>query len=240
MSIYKNILDKIDNGEKLFAVLIDPDKFKLANTESFTKKINTSIATHVFVGGSIVDANATEVLVVEIKKYTNLPIVLFPGDVSQITDRADVLLFLSLLSGRHPDYLIGKHVEAVSKIRGTNLEIIPTGYILVESGVPTAVQKVTNTKALSRNNIQLIVDTAKAGELLGMKLMYLEAGSGAKFAITKAIITAVKAELKIPILVGGGMRSKLKIEEAYHAGANMVIVGTAFEEDESFFDILSW
>lgn len=238
MSIYKNILDKIDNGEKLFAVLIDPDKFKLANTESFTKKINKSIATHVFVGGSIVDANATEVLVVEIKKYTNLPIVLFPGDVSQITDRADVLLFLSLLSGRHPDYLIGKHVEAVSKIRGTHLEIIPTGYILVESGVPTAVQKVTNTKALSRNNIQLIVDTAKAGELLGMKLMYLEAGSGAKFAITKAIITAVKAELKIPILVGGGMRSKLKIEEAYQAGANMVIVGTAFEQNELFFNHL--
>lgn len=236
--IYKNIQDSISKGEKLLAVLIDPDKFSIENTSSFIEKVNRSIATHIFVGGSIVNDKATDGLVSEIKKHTILPIVLFPGDVSQITDKADALLFLSLLSGRNSEYLIGKHVEAVSKLKNTSLEIISTGYILIDSEKETAVETVTNTKPMPREHIQNIVDTAIAGQLLGMKLIYLEAGSGAKVPLTNEIISSVKKELSIPLLVGGGIRSKIQLENAYNAGADLVVIGTAFEEDELFFDKL--
>lgn len=237
-SIYKNIQSSIVIGEKLLAILIDPDKFVIKNTRSFIKKVNESIVTHIFVGGSTVNDEATEKLVLEIKKYSGLPIVLFPGDVSQIANRADAILFLSLLSGRNPEYLIGKHVSAVSVLKKSNLEVIPTGYILIESGKETAVERVTKTQPISRDNIQTIVDTAKAGAFLGMKFIYLEAGSGAEKPLTNAIIEAVKSELQIPLIVGGGIRTQPQLENAYNSGADLVVIGTAFEEDESFFDDL--
>jgi putative glycerol-1-phosphate prenyltransferase len=238
MTIYQDILGAIEKREKLLAVLIDPDKFSIGNTFRFFEKVNASIATHVFVGGSTVEISATEVLVKEIKKHTNLPIVLFPGDVTQITNEADGLLFLSLISGRHPDYLIGKHVEAVSILKGLNLEVIPTGYVLIESGKLTAVEKVTGTKPIFREDVHNIMDTASAGQLLGMRLIYLEAGSGAKAPLTMHIIRSVKNELNIPLIVGGGIRSKRQLDEAFAAGADLVVIGTAFEEDELFFDEL--
>ena len=237
-SIYQDILNSISKEEKLLAVLIDPDKMVIENTSDFIKKVNQSIATHIFVGGSTVDDFKTELLVLEIKKTTNLPVVLFPGGVSQITENADALLFLSLISGRNSDYLIGKHVEAVSRLREMSLEILPSGYILIESGKETAVEKVTATKPLARQEFQQIVDTAKAGELLGMKLIYLEAGSGAKQPVSESIISAVKRELQIPLIVGGGIRSKKQLDEAYNFGADLVVIGTAFEESESFFNKL--
>lgn len=236
MIIYKNIQASILKSEKLLAVLIDPDKFSLENTVSFIKKVNASIATHIFVGGSIVNKNETDALVKKIKNHTKVPVVLFPGDVTQITNKADAILFLSLISGRNPEYLIGKHIEAVSKLRNDELEVIPTGYILIESGKETAVEKVTNTKPLLRADIQKILDTAKAGQLLGMKLIYLEAGSGAEIPIAKEIISAVKEELNIPLIVGGGIRNKEHLKAAYDSGADLVVIGTAFEEDETFFN----
>ena len=237
-SIYQDILNSISKEEKLLAVLIDPDKMVIENTSDFIKKVNQSIATHIFVGGSTVDDFKTELLVLKIKKHTNLPVVLFPGDVTQITENADALLFLSLISGRNSDYLIGKHVEAVSRLREMSLEILPSGYILIESGKETAVEKVTATKPLARQEVQYIVNTAKAGELLGMKLIYLEAGSGAKQPVSESIISAVKRELQIPLIVGGGIRSKKQLDEAYNFGADLVVIGTAFEESESFFNKL--
>ena len=237
-SIYQNIKKSIINGEKLLAVLIDPDKFLHENTNRFVQNINKSIATHIFVGGSTVEETATEQLVIEIKKYTHLPIVLFPGDVTQITEKADAILFLSLLSGRNADYLIGKHVEAVSKLRKTSLEVISTGYILVENGKVTAIEKVTATKPMPRENIENIKDTAKAGQLLGAKLIYLEAGSGAINPLTEDIISQVKKDLDIPLIVGGGIRNKSDLHKAYHAGADLVVIGTAFEQDELFFEEL--
>jgi len=235
---YSTILESISKEKKGLAVLIDPDKTKPEGLSSFMHKLNNSIATHIFIGGSTVEADATENLVLEIKKQTQLPIVLFPGDVSQITNHANAILYLSLLSGRNPEYLIGQHIASVSKLKNTNLEVIPTGYLLIESGKETAVQRVTQTQPMPINNIQAIVDTAKAGELLGMKLMYLEAGSGAIHAVSSSIIQAVKEELKIPVLVGGGIRSKQQIDAAYQAGADVVVIGTAFEEDASFFNEL--
>ena len=234
--VYRNIQVASNNGEKLLAILIDPDKFFIKNTYNFIKKVNASIATHVFVGGSVVAKNITDILVEEIKKYTKLPIVLFPGAITQITNKADAILFLSLLSGRNPDYLIGKHVKAVSKLEKTNLEVISTGYILIESGKKTAVELVTATKPMSRSNVKKIINTAKAGALLGMKLIYLEAGSGAKEMLSETIIKNVKKELDIPLIVGGGIINKEQLELAYRAGANLVVIGTAFEDDELFFN----
>lgn len=234
--IYKDILTLINSGEKLLAVLIDPDKMTVEKASGFITKVNKSVATHIFVGGSTVDDGATGLLVNELKKLTKCPVVLFPGEVTQITDKADAILFLSLISGRNPEYLIGKHIDAVSKLKNTNLEIIPTGYILIENGKETAVQKVTNTIPMPRANIQHIVDTAKAGELLGMKFIYLEAGSGAKHSVNVEIISAVKQVLNIPLIVGGGIRTIDQMNKAYNFGADLVVIGTAFEGDESFFD----
>lgn len=237
-NILQNINTSIAKNEKLLAVLIDPDKMKLSNVSSFISKVNQSIATHIFVGGSEVDEGLTEALVIEIKKTTKLPVVLFPGDVIQITHKADGILFLSLISGRNPDYLIGKHVEAVSILKNAALEVISTGYILIENGKQTAVERVSKTKPLERNKIQYIADTANAGELLGMQLIYLEAGSGATHAIDSEIISAVKKQLSIPLIVGGGIRTKTEIELAYKAGADLIVIGTAFEKDEAFFNHL--
>lgn len=237
-NIYQNITNLSTRIKKQLAVLIDPDKMKPESISSFISKVNQSIATHIFVGGSDVSEGVTETLVVEIKKYTDLPVVLFPGDVIQITDKADGILFLSLISGRNPDYLIGKHIEAVSRLKNSDLEVLPTGYLLIENGKQTSVELVSQTKPLKRTNIDNIVNTAKAGELLGMKLIYLEAGSGATHAIESEIISKVKQELKVPLIVGGGIRTKKTLESAYKAGADIVVIGTAFEENEAFFDEL--
>jgi putative glycerol-1-phosphate prenyltransferase len=237
-SIYQNIKSSTKRQEKLLAVLIDPDKANIESIASLCEKINMSIATHIFVGGSEVEEFETEKLVVELKKYTKLPVILFPGDVTQITDKADGILFLSLISGQNSDYLIGKHIEAVSKLSKTTLEVIPTGYVLVESGKQTAVERVSKTNPLSHNNIEAIIDTAKAGELLGMKLIYLEAGSGANYPVGFKTISEVKKRLDIPLIVGGGIRTKDAIELAYKSGADMVVIGTAFEQNDDFFEEL--
>ncbi len=236
--IYQDILVSTSNKEKLLAVLIDPDKMVIEMASKIIRIVNASMATHIFVGGSIVEDNKTEKLISEIKKFTNLPVIVFPGDVSQIAEQADAILFLSLISGRNPNYLIGMHIEAVSKLKKTNLEVIPTGYILIENGKETSVQKVTQTLPMSRNDIQLVVDTALAGELLGMKLIYLEAGSGAIRPIDTKMISEVKNAIQIPLIVGGGIRTKKQLNNAYVSGADLVVIGTAFEEDELFMNKL--
>lgn len=235
-NLYQDILTSISKGEKLLAVLIDPDKMDLENLPSFVGKLNQSNATHIFVGGSTDEDHKANALIFSLKQLTNLPILIFPGDVSQVSAHADGLLFLSLVSGRNPEYLIGKQIEAVSVLRTMQLEIIPTGYLLIENGKETAVERVTQTAPLKRENIQEIVDTAKASELLGMKCVYLEAGSGAISPINSEIIKAVKDELQIPLLVGGGIRTKKQLDDAYVSGADVVVIGTAFEEDEAFFE----
>jgi putative glycerol-1-phosphate prenyltransferase len=236
--IYNHIIESISKGKKLLAVLIDPDKMATENVADFIRKVNTSIATHIFVGGSLVKEYQTQLIVEEIKKYTILPVVIFPGDVSQISRNADALLFLSLISGRNPDYLIGKHVDAVAKLKNSDLEIIPTGYLLIENGKETSVQKVTKTLPLNRNDSSKIVNTARAGELLGMKLIYLEAGSGATHAVNSEIISKVKQNIQIPLIVGGGIQNIEQLELVYNSGADLVVIGTALEKDTSLFNDL--
>ena len=238
MNIYNHILQAKNDGNKLLAVLIDPDKFQLKNALQFIDKVNSSVITHVFIGGSEVGQNVTQALLEVIKMLTDLPIVLFPGDVTQISKDADAILFLSLLSGRNPDYLIDKQVQAVPLLEKTQLEVISTGYILIESGKTTAVQRVTNTLPLNRTDVDVITNTAKAGELLGKKLIYLEAGSGATYEVSAEVISSVKNKINIPLIVGGGIRTKTQIENAFIAGADLVVIGTAFEEDQQFFEQL--
>lgn len=235
MNIYQNILSAKKERKKLVAVLIDPEKMDLKNITRFLKKVHNSIATHIFVGGSTDINNETENLVLAVKKETNLPIVLFPGDVSQITNKADGILFLSLLSGRNPKYLIDQQIEAAPILKKTSLEIIPTGYILIDGKKETATQKVSNTKPISQENTTLILDTSLAGEFSGKKLIYLEAGSGATEVVSDIIIKQVSKIISVPLIIGGGIRSKKQLEKAFTAGADLVVIGTAFENDESFF-----
>lgn len=232
--IYEHICK--ENSQKQLAVLIDPENEDLSKLQFKIQQINKSTLTHIFVGGSTDVDNRTESVIKTIKAHTNLPVVLFPGDTNQITPVADALLFLSLISGRNPDYLIHKQVEAIPKLLESELEVISTGYILIESGSTSAVERVSATKPLSRTSISTIVHTAMAGELLGMKLIYLEAGSGALTPIPTAIIRAVKNHLNIPLIVGGGIKTAQQLNAAYEAGADLVVIGTAFEKDTLFFN----
>ena len=234
-TIYNQILQAKAESRKLLAILLDPDKIDLNNIETLVQKINQSPATHVFVGGSLVQNNILDELILKIKENCHLPVVLFPGNPSQISDKADAILFLSLISGRNSDYLIEHQVNSVPILNKTNLEIIPTGYILIESGTETAVERVSKTKPLNRNNPEYILQTAQAGEMLGNKLIYLEAGSGAKFSVPKEAVTLVSQNIKIPLIVGGGIVDLEGITNAYNAGADLVVIGTAFEKNSNFF-----
>jgi phosphoglycerol geranylgeranyltransferase len=235
-NIYKEIrLAKVEN-RKLLAILLDPDKITWQNFDSLLQKINQSPATHIFVGGSLVESTVLEDLVFQLKLKTNLPVMIFPGDPSQISPQADAILFLSLLSGRNPDYLIEYQVQAAPILKKMNLEIISTGYILIESGNETAVARVSKTKPLDRTNLDLALATALAGEMLGNKLIYLEAGSGAKQAVPLEMIQLISQNVNIPVIVGGGIVALSQIQNVYEMGADLVVIGTAFENDIHFFE----
>lgn len=234
-NIYNKIIQAKVERKKLLAILLDPDKIVLKNLPSLISKINQSPATHIFIGGSQVKTTILDELIVKIKQNCNLPIVLFPGNPSQISAEADAILFLSLISGRNPDYLIEHQVKAAPILKQTKLEIISTGYILIDSGTKTSVERVSKTKPLERSNLDLVLATAQAGEMLGNKLIYLEAGSGAKRAVPLEIIKLVAQNIEIPLLVGGGIVDLQGIQKAYDAGADLVVIGTAFENDMNFF-----
>lgn len=233
----KNILGHIKNckqtGRKLLAILLDPDKLTVQNLPLIIEKINSNTVDFIFVGGSNVDNGKTDTIVKGINKLTTIPIILFPGDFSQISNEADALLFLSLISGRNPEYLIGQQVKAVKKLKETSLEIISTGYILIDGGVKTSVQKISETTPISQSNMEDITMTAIAGELMGKQLIYLEAGSGATKAVSQEIIKKVSENISIPLIVGGGIRSKKQLENAYQNGADMIVIGTAFEKNNN-------
>jgi putative glycerol-1-phosphate prenyltransferase len=234
--LYDQIVSAKKQNQKLLAILIDPDKVVIENVASLAKKIMQSPATHLLVGGSSFDGNHLDDILISLKKETKLPVLLFPGNASQISPEADGILFLQLLSGRNPDYLIEQQVMAVPLLEKTNLEIISTGYILIESGSETAVERVSKTNPLDCNNHDYVAQTAKAGEFIGNKLIYLEAGSGAQKAVPLEMIATVAKRIKVPLLVGGGIRTRKGIQDAHAAGADMVVIGTAFENDINFFD----
>ena len=242
-TIYQDILESKVQNKKLLAILLDPDKMDWETLENLVKAIHQSPATHIFIGGSRVETNRIDELIVKIRHYyfalsvEVLPIVLFPGNPSQISNQADGILFLSLLSGRNPDFLIEHQVNAAPILKKTQLQIIPTAYILIESGNKTAVATVSKTKPLDRKNSQYAMQTALAGQMLGHKLVYLEAGSGAKQAVPLEMIKTVAENIDIPLIVGGGITDLPSIQKAYQAGADLVVIGTAFENNIQFFTL---
>ncbi len=238
MNIYQEIIAAKQSRQKLFAILIDPEKMPLTKVFDFIKLVNQSIATHIFVGGSTDKDKKIAPLVTEIKKYTTLPVILFPGHSNQVTPEADGVLFLSLISGRNPEYLIEQQIDSALAIQRSNLEVIPTGYILLDGGKETSVQKVSQTNPISQTSYELILRTALAGQFSGKQLIYLEAGSGATEAVRPDIISLVSKNINIPLIVGGGIQNRQQLDIAYNAGANMVVIGTAFEKDLTFFNEL--
>jgi len=232
MTFYQHIQTAQTQGRRLLAILIDPDGFEVeyAFAKAYLEKI-PSQTTHILVGGSTNASQTIETVVELLKQLTVLPIILFPGDYTQITPKADAILFLSLLSGRNPEYLINQQVKGAPHIQKSRLEVIPTGYILVEGGKETAVQRVSNTPPMPQKNRDAIVNTALAGQYTGNKCIYLEAGRGAMYPVSLEIIQSVREAIDIPLIVGGGIRSQQALDDAYQAGATMVVIGTAFEKD---------
>lgn len=234
-TLYKSIYTSKLEQKKLLAILLDPEKITVSSLIMLSEKIKVTPATHVFVGGSSYKGDDLDTIISILQEKLDLPIILFPGNSKQLSKLADGILFLNLLSGRNPEYLIENQVNAVPFLEKTDLEIIPTGYLLIESGTVTAVERVSNTKPLNRNAIDYVSQTAKAAEYMGNKLIYLEAGSGAKNAVPLEMIKKVSENCSIPIVVGGGITTNEGIQKAYQNGATMVVIGTAFEKDTNFF-----
>ena len=234
--IYENLLLAKKQGRKLLAILLDPDKISLATLSETLAKLNSSAVDYIFVGGSTVEKGVTDELVYLLKKQTTIPVILFPGHYSQITSHADAILFLSLISGRNPEYLINQQVKAVPMIKRSGLEVIPTGYILIDGGKQSSVQKISNTEPIKSFDVEEITHTACAGMYMGKKIIYLEAGSGALAPVSASIIKAVKSNISIPLIVGGGIRSENELRSAFESGADLVVIGTAFEENNNLLN----
>jgi putative glycerol-1-phosphate prenyltransferase len=229
VQLLKAIKEKQNLGIKSLAVLLDPDKIEADALSNWIMKIPQE-TDYILVGGSSVEDAKTGQIVEALKAISALPIILFPGDVNQITPHADALLFLSLMSGENPEYLIRQQVKSVNYLKHTDLEIIPTGYILIDGGQTCTTEKITNTKAIPQNQIEKIVDIALAAQYSGKQLIYLEAGSGAKYPVHPDIIKKVSNSVNIPVITGGGIRTLQQRQAAYDAGADMVVMGTAFED----------
>ncbi len=233
MSIYKKILLSKKNNKKIMVALLDPDS---ENFDGLPKKIDSiekSDIDFILVGGSTTWSNNFERFTEKVKSLSSEPVIIFPGSAEQISSAADAILFLSLLSGRNPRYLIEEQIKAASFLKNINLEVIPTGYILIDGGRRTTVELVSGTRPISQNNIEKIINTAYAAQLLGMKLVYLECGSGAKFSVKEEVIKQVKTAIDIPLIVGGGIKNREEIEKKFKAGADIVVVGNALENDPS-------
>lgn len=226
--VYSAILEKINNGQKQLAVLIDPDKFDSIEIINIANQAKVDCF---FVGGSLMAGGSIEQCIRTIKKHSSIPVVIFPGSTMQICDQADSILLISLISGRNPELLIGQHVVAAPYLKQSGLEILSTGYILVDSGKQTSASYISNTMPLPYDKNDIAACTAMAGEMLGLKLIYLDSGSGAAKPVSAQMISSVKSTIAIPLIVGGGIRSAEQAILAVRAGADILVVGNAFEKD---------
>lgn len=229
--IYESISQAKKNQQKKLAVLIDPDQIKLGNMERLVTLAAAAKVDYFFIGGSLLVNDKLDHCLVRLKEQCNIPLLLFPGNSFQLSYKADAILFLSLISGRNPELLIGNHVIAAPFLKLSPLEIISTGYMLIDGGIPTTVSYMSDTNPIPANKEDIAVCTALAGEMLGLKQIYLDAGSGAKTPISTKMIEAVSGAIQIPLIVGGGIRTPEKAYENAKAGADVTVIGNAFESD---------
>ncbi|MBL0054873.1 MAG: geranylgeranylglyceryl/heptaprenylglyceryl phosphate synthase [Chitinophagaceae bacterium] len=231
--IYHSLTERKRQGKKSFAVLIDPDKVNDTHMEQLIELARDAQVDYFLAGGSLVISNYLDDCVKLIKSRCDIPVILFPGSPSQVSKYADALLYLSLISGRNADMLIGQHVISAPVVRQSGLEIMPTGYMVIDGGAPTTVSYISNAAPLPSDKTEIAMCTAMAGEMLGMKLIYMDAGSGAKRAISEQMIASVASCIEVPLIVGGGI---VEPEKAYlncKAGADVIVVGNAIEKDAS-------
>lgn len=237
--LYQQLVTKKANGQKSFAVLIDPDKVDAASIDQLTGLATTAKVDYLLVGGSLVISNHLDNVVQQIKAQCNIPVILFPGSPSQISVYADALLYLSLISGRNPELLIGQHVISAAAVKQSGLEIMSTGYMVVDGGAPTTVSYISNASPIPADKNEIAMCTAMAGEMLGMKLIYMDAGSGARRPITEGMIQKVAAIIEAPLIIGGGITTPEKAYLNCKAGADVIVVGNAIEKDPTLIKEMS-
>ncbi len=233
MAVKDVLVEARAKGSKLLAVLVDPDGFDPsgANCRLFSELISAASVDLVLVGGSLLTDDRFHETVHSIRRDVSAPVVLFPGSPSQLSNEADAVLFLSLISGRNPDLLIGQHVHAAAALQRMNLEVLPTGYMLVDCGKPTTASYISHTFPVPWDKPGIAAMTALAGQYLGLQLMYLDGGSGAARPVSEKMIAAVRNTVSCPLIVGGGIRTPEQARAAWDAGADLVVVGTLWEKD---------
>jgi putative glycerol-1-phosphate prenyltransferase len=232
-NIYSGLVESKREGKKKIAVLIDPDKVRKGNLDHMLRPSIDSRVDYFLIGGSLMVNNMLDYTLGVIKEACEIPLILFPGNSFQINDKADAILLLSLISGRNPDLLIGHHVISAPILKSTTLEIISTGYMLIDGGVESTVSYMSNSKPIPADKADIAICTAMAGEMLGLKMIYLEAGSGAKHPVSCEMIEKVSSSVEVPLIIGGGLRTPDRIAASLRAGADLVVVGNALEKDPS-------
>lgn len=231
--IYDDLVKARQLGKKKLAVLVDPDKMRMGSLEQLIDISVHCKVDYFFIGGSLIVNSQLDQCLQMIRKRCKVPLILFPGSSYQLSFHADAILFLSLVSGRNPDLLIGQHVIAAPYLKLSQLEVLPTGYMLVDGGVGTTVLYMSNTTPIPAHKSDIAVCTALAAEMLGLKLIFMDAGSGAVNPVPASMIAAVRDTVSIPIIVGGGIKSAEKVRENLAAGADLIVIGNAFESDPS-------
>ncbi|SFC55059.1 putative glycerol-1-phosphate prenyltransferase [Flexibacter flexilis DSM 6793] len=232
-TLFQKLIQNKQLGKKSFAVLIDPDKVNMHRLSDMVAQCHAHEVAYFFVGGSLIASDGLHSLVTRLKELSDIPVVLFPGSNLHLVFEADAILFLSLISGRNPEFLIGQHVAAAPLLKKSKLEIWPTGYMLVDSGVQTTVSYISNTTPIPYDKNSVAACTAMAGEMLGLKLMYLDAGSGAQKPVSARMIAAVTKATDTPLIVGGGITNAQAARSALEAGADVIVVGNGIEKDPS-------
>jgi len=239
MVIYNQIIESKKQGEKLFSILIDPDKQTeeiLLEIIDKAKSVNVDLF---FVGGSLLTNNSLDFCISIIKQNCKIPVVLFPGNTMQVNNKADGILFLSLISGRNPEMLIGNHVITAPFLKESDIEVLSTGYMLIDSGKSTSVSYMSNTTPIPHDKDDIAMCTAIAGEMLGLKIIYMDGGSGAINPISEKMITSVTKNINVPLIIGGGINSAEKAKEKCKAGADIIVVGNAIEKDSELIKEIS-
>lgn len=233
MNLYSSIIDKKKAGKKQIAILIDPDKPSDDEIIKIAHEATKAQVDYFFIGGSLLTTDTLNNCIKLLKNNSYIPTILFPGNTLQMTGKADAILFLSLISGRNAEMLIGRHVVSAPYIKLTGLEVISTGYMLIDSGTPTSVSYMSNSNPIPNDKVDIAACTAMAGEMLGLKMIFMDAGSGAINSVSEKMINTVSQSIDIPLIIGGGIKTPFDAEKKVKAGADLIVVGNSIEKDSS-------